>query len=136
MVLIFAPVINDVRNIKIIGIKLINIRNINFLSFIFSLNFIFLVSNQIKKKKGTSIPICFDKNNNGLRMWSKIPEPSNPVRFNPYVIVIKSLLKSQIKWGTNKTKKTSIVIKYLKSNFLVFLKKIIKIKNKKMDINK
>ena len=57
-------------------------------------------------------------------MWSKIPEPSNPVRFNPYVMVIKSLSKSQIKWGTNKTKKTSIVIKYLKSNFLVFLKKI------------
>ena len=66
MVLIFEPVINDVRNIKIIGIKLINSRNINFLSFTLSLNFIFLASNQTKKKKGTSIPICFDKNNTGL----------------------------------------------------------------------
>ena len=77
-----------------------------------------------KRKNGINIPICFIKKINGYVKWSIIPDPSRPVLFKPYKIVMKSFLKSHIRCGTNKTKNTSKEIKYLKSNFLVFLKKI------------
>ena len=79
------------------GIRLINNKNISFLSFKLNLSFIFFMRIQIKKKKGTNIPICLNKNIIGYLKLSKILELSKPVRFNPYDIVTKSLLKSQIK---------------------------------------
>ena len=61
MVLIFAPVNNEVKNIKIIGTIFIIIKKINFLSLnlIFVLNFEIINENKIKK--GINIPICFPK---------------------------------------------------------------------------
>ena len=65
MVLIFDPVINDVKNIKTIGKILIANKNSNFLSLKFKFNLIFLTNNQISIKKGIKIPTCFNKKING-----------------------------------------------------------------------
>ena len=61
MVLIFDPVISEVKNIKIIGKILTANKKSNFLSFEFKLNLIFFTSNQIKIKNGIIIPTCFNK---------------------------------------------------------------------------
>ena len=61
MVLIFEPVINDVKSIKIIGKILMAIKKSNFLSLKFKFNLIFLTNNQVNIKKGINIPICFNK---------------------------------------------------------------------------
>ncbi len=61
MVLIFEPVINDVKSIKIIGKILMAIKKINFLSLKLKLNLIFLTKSQDKIKNGTNITICFIK---------------------------------------------------------------------------
>ncbi len=58
----FEPITNDVIKIKIIGTKLIKIKNINFLSLRLILNLIFLINNQFKIKKGIRIPICLKRN--------------------------------------------------------------------------
>ena len=63
IVLIFEPVINDVKNINTIGKKFIKIKNNNFLSLKSTLNLIFLIINQFKNKNSTNIPICLNKNN-------------------------------------------------------------------------
>ena len=59
MVLIFDPVINDVKNIKTIGKILIANKNSNFLSLKLKFNLIFFTNNQIKIKKGINIPYLF-----------------------------------------------------------------------------
>ena len=61
MVLIFEPVINDVKNIKTIGKILMAIKKSNFLSLKFKFNLIFLTNNQDSIKKGINIPTCFNK---------------------------------------------------------------------------
>ncbi len=91
MVLIFAPVITDVINIKAIGKIFINNKNKNFLSFKLILNLIFFNNKYIKKKNGISIPICLSKKINGNFIWSRKIVLSKPVLFKPYKIVIKSL---------------------------------------------
>ena len=58
MVLIFDPVINEVKNIKKIGKILIANKNINFLSLNLKFNLIFLTNNQDNIKKGINIPTC------------------------------------------------------------------------------
>ena len=67
MVLILAPIIKDVKNIKIIGTMLIVNKNNNFLSFVLILIFVFTfeITNKNIIKKGKRIPICFAKNNKG-----------------------------------------------------------------------
>ena len=61
MVLIFDPVINDVKSIKIIGKILMTNKKSNFLSLRLILNLIFLTNNQDNIKKGIKIPTCFNK---------------------------------------------------------------------------
>tara|TARA_Y100000591_G_C21392477_1_gene478825 strand:+ start:382 stop:588 length:207 start_codon:yes stop_codon:yes gene_type:complete len=61
MVLIFDPIIKDVKIIKIIGKILIENKKSKFLSLKFNLNLIFLTINQDNIKKGISIPNCFNK---------------------------------------------------------------------------
>ena len=51
MVLIFDPVIKDVKNIKIIGKTLMAIKKSKFLSLKLILKLIFFTSNKIKIKK-------------------------------------------------------------------------------------
>ena len=113
-----------VKKIKIIGKILIANKNINFLSLNFKFILIFLTNSQDNIKKGIKIPNCFKKKITGNLIWSIKLDCSNPVLANPYVIVINSLLFNQIKCGTKTTKKTSSVIRNLKSNFLSFLKNI------------
>ena len=92
------------------------------MSLVFKLILIFLISKNIKIKKGIKIPICFIKKITGNFTWSIMLGFSTPALSNPYVKVINSLLNSQIMCGISKTRKTSIEIKYLKSNFLSFKK--------------
>ena len=106
------------------GKILIATKNSNFLSLKFKLNLIFFTNNLHNINKGIKIPICFNKKIAGNLIWSIKLDCSNPVLANPYVIVMNSLLFNQIKCGTKTTKKTSMVIRYLKSNFLYFFKKI------------
>ena len=73
----------EVTNIKIIGTILMNIKKRSFLSFNLNLGLSFLVSRNIKKKKGISIPICLNKKISGYLIWSKYTESSKPVLFNP-----------------------------------------------------
>ena len=61
MVLIFDPIINDVKNIKTIGKILIANKNSNFFSLNFKLILIFLTHNQDNIKNGISIPTCLNK---------------------------------------------------------------------------
>ena len=61
MVLIFDPVIKDVKSIKIIGKILMAIKKSKFLSLKLILKLIFFTNNQIKIKNGTNIPTCFNK---------------------------------------------------------------------------
>ena len=68
MVLIFEPVINDVKNIKTIGKILMAIKKSKFLSLKLILKLIFFTNNQIKIKNGINIPICFSKKINGYLM--------------------------------------------------------------------
>ena len=93
----------------------------SFLSLKLNLNLIFFINSQTKIKNGINNPICFIKKISGNFMWSIKLDCSNPVLASPYVIVINSLLLSQIKWGTKIIKNISKVIRYLKSNFLSFL---------------
>ena len=88
------------------------------MSLVFKLILIFFMSKNIKIKKVIKIPICLIKKITGNFKWSIMFGFSTPVLSNPYVKVINSLLNSQIMCGISKTRKTSIEIKYLKSNFL------------------
>ena len=116
--------INDVKSIRTIGKIFIASKNSNFLSLKFKFNLIFLTNNQESIKKGINIATCFNKKIIGNLIWSIKLDCSKPVLANPYVIVMNSLLFNQIKCGTKTTKKTSMVIRYLKLNFLYFLKNI------------
>ena len=93
----------------------------NFLSLKLNFISIFFINNHIKRKNGISIPICFNKKVIGYFTWFRISDPSSPDLFKPYKTVIKSLSNNQIKCGTKRTKKISIIIKYLKSKFFNFL---------------
>ena len=65
MVLIFDPITSEVKNIKIIGARLIKAKKSNLLSFKFNLKLNFLTKRKIKRKKGISIPICLNKKESG-----------------------------------------------------------------------
>ena len=75
-------------------------------------------------------------NINGYLRWFIICPSSKPALEKPYLIVIKSLLNNQIRCGIKITKNTSKETKYLKSNFLDFLKKIKYANNKSIATNK
>ena len=136
MVLIFDPVISAVIKTRTIGTKLIKIKNKSFSSFKFNFLGIFFISSHTKIKNGIKIPICFNVNINGYLRWLIICPSSKPARAKPYLIVIKSLLNNQIICGIKITKNTSKETKYLKSNFLDFLKNIKYANNKSIAINK
>ena len=72
-----------VKNINIIGTKLIAIKKTSFLSLKFNLNLIFLTKNIIKIKKGTIVPICLTIKVKGNEIWSRIFDCSKPVRPKP-----------------------------------------------------
>ena len=69
MVLIFTPIISEVKNIKIIGIRLMANRNINLSSL--SLNFVlnFEIVNKNIIIKGIITPICLPKYIRGYNKW-------------------------------------------------------------------
>jgi len=82
---------------KSMGKILMHNKKSNFLSLKLILNLIFFTSNQIKNKNGINIPNCLNRKIIGYFKWLKISESSKPVLFKPYKIVMKSLLKSQIR---------------------------------------
>ena len=61
----FDPVTIDVKNINPIGVKLIKIKNNNFLSFKGSVNLSFFIIKNDIIKNGINIPICLPKNIKG-----------------------------------------------------------------------
>ena len=111
---------------KVIKIKkkgkiLIDNKKRNLLSLKLNFISIFFINKNNKKKNGMSIPNCFNKKVIGYFKWLKISVSSSPDLCKPYVTVIKLLSNNQSRCGTKRTKKISIIIKYLKSKFLNFL---------------
>ena len=123
-------------NIIAIGKIFINKRKINFLSLRLNLNLIFFANNKIKNTKGINIPNCLIAKIIGNFIWSIIFDCSKLVLWRPYLIVINSFWFSQIKCGTKIIKKISNIIKYLKSNFLIFRTKIRYINNRSIEIRR
>ena len=64
--------ISEVKNIKNNGPKLINNKNINFLSFKLNLIFDFKIKNDDNIKKGISIPICLIANIDGKKVYKTL----------------------------------------------------------------
>ena len=95
-------------------------KNNNFLSLKFKLILIFFKIKNNIIKTGNKIKTCLIKKIIGNFKWFTELTSSSPALEKAYLIVIKSLLNNQTKWGTKRIKNTSIDIKYLKSNFLSF----------------
>ena len=69
--MIFAPITNEVKKIKIKGTIFIVNKNNNFLSFRLNFGLNLEIRSKHKIKKGTSISICFPNKIKGYDKWFK-----------------------------------------------------------------
>ena len=98
MVLIFEPIIIDVKITSKIGTMDTENKNLRRLSLQFNTGFFESKIRNTETKNGIKIPICLSIKIIGCLMWSR-KDAVSPVRFKPYSIVIKSFWVNQYKCG-------------------------------------